>query len=393
MNESKFFRDSEAPLVLIVDDIPKNLQLLSNILNIDGYQISFASSGEQALAIAKKSQPDLILLDIMMPDMDGFEVCRRLKQSNATRNSAVIFLTGRVEPEDIIEGFKLGAVDYVTKPFNAVELLSRVRSHIELKLSRDKIMKQNEQLVKYQEELQQAIASKDKFFSIISHDLRGPFSGFIGLSDLLANEYDELSTTEISQIAKNMNVAANRLFAFLENLLEWSKAQMGRIEYEPHRIMLHDTIDSNIELISDTAREKNISIRNEIGKNDSVYADSDMLNTMLRNLLSNAVKYSNKNGEIVLSSLPAKSDFYKLCVSDNGVGMNQETLKKIFRIDSKFTNPGTNNEKGSGLGLILVKELAEKSGGSVEVKSMLGEGSQFSITLPMSSHQINSVKR
>ena len=193
------------PLILIVDDIPKNLQVLSSILSFEGYQISFASSGSQALNIIETSLPDLILLDIMMPIMDGYEVCKILKSNPRTKDIPIIFLTGKVEAEDIVHGLKIGAVDYITKPFNSAELLSRVHTHIELKLSRDAIVKYNYELEESKKQLLELNASKDKFFSIIAHDLRSPFTGFIGLSQLLSEEYDSINKEELSKIGSSMN--------------------------------------------------------------------------------------------------------------------------------------------------------------------------------------------
>lgn len=381
------------PLVLIVDDIPKNLQILSNILNTEGYQISFASNGLQALSVCEATKPDLILLDIMMPEMDGFEVCQRLKSNDTTKYIPIIFITGKAEMDDIVHGFKLGAVDYVTKPFNAIELISRVRNHIELKLSRDVIVQYNHQLKSTQDELKQTIASKDKFFSIIAHDLRGPFSGFLGLSELLADEYEMLAKEEISQIATSMNKAAKRLFNFLENLLDWSRAQMGRMDYNPFVFELSDLVDRYIGLLQTTAAEKNIKLINEVPDQTSVFADNNMLGTILRNLLSNAIKFTNNGGEVRVGIEGETEGLYKVSVTDNGIGMTQEALEKIFRIDTKFTTPGTNNETGTGLGLVLCKELVDMHGGKIEVFSEKKVGTKFVFTIPNARKKFADIEK
>lgn len=370
------------PLILIVDDIPKNLQVLSSILNSENYQISFASNGKQALSVVETTLPDLILLDIMMPEMDGFEVCERLMSDPRTKHIPIIFLTGKVETEDIVKGFSLGAVDYVTKPFNAVELLSRVRNHLELKLSKDAIVSYSKQLEKYQEELKQVIASKDKFFSIIAHDLRGPFSGFIGLSELLVDEYEALEKEEISQIADSMNKAAKRLFEFLENLLEWSRSQMGRMEYNPIRIDLKSLFERNVALISDTAEKKEITLISEAEQGMAVKADNYMLNTIMRNLLSNAVKFTKPGGNVTVAAFNGDSEFVTIKVIDNGVGMNEDIKQKLFNIETKYSTPGTANESGTGLGMILCKELVDKNGGNISVESEKNVGTTFTVTLP-----------
>lgn len=368
------------PLILIVDDIPKNLQLLSSILNSEGFQIAFASSGVQALSVVGITKPDLILLDIMMPDMDGFEVCRRIKSNESLVDIPIIFLTGRIEPEDLAQGFQLGAVDYILKPFNTTELLSRVRTHIELKFARDRLRDYNNQLTEYQNELQQTIAAKDKFFSIISHDLRGPFSGFIGLSELLRVDIETMDRDEIVQIATSMNNGAKRLFNLLENLLEWANAQLGRIHYKPTKLDFHVVVEKIIQLNSNTAGEKKIKLSNLIQPDTNVIADYNMINTVVRNLLSNALKFTPSGGEIKIDSQDVNGS-YEILVKDTGVGMDEATISKLFRIDTKISNPGTNNESGSGLGLLLCNELLLAHSTKLSVESELEVGTTFSFEL------------
>jgi signal transduction histidine kinase len=378
--EFDFNLEDKKALILIVDDIPKNLQVLSNILNIEGYQISFASNGKQALSVVESTLPDLILLDVMMPEMDGYEFASKLKSDPRTKDIPIIFLTGKAEPEDIVKGFKHGAVDYVTKPFNSLELMTRVNTHLELKFAKDRMQSYNSKLKEYQEELKQVISSKDKFFSIIAHDLRGPFSGFIGLSEILNEEYENLEQEEIANIAKNMNKAAKRLFSFLENLLEWSSTQMGRMEYNPHNIDIFDIAEKNMQLLSNNAEEKDNELIIEIPKQTYAFADSNMVNTIFRNLISNAIKFTEK-GKIRISH-KMEGDLLVIEVSDNGVGMNEKIMDQLFRIENKSSSPGTRNESGSGLGLILCRELVQKNGGEINVSSKPGKGTTFEFTLP-----------
>ncbi len=379
-NIAKF---DKKPLILIVDDIPKNLQVLSSILNKEGYQISFAANGSQALSVVNTTDPDLILLDIMMPEMDGYEVCKILKSQEETRDIPVIFLTGKAETDDIIEGLKIGAVDYITKPFNSTELLTRVKTHLELKLSRDAIVHYNKQLEEAQDELKVLNANKDKFFSIVAHDLRGPFSGFMGLSELLTEDFDQLEKEEIMQIGDSLNKAAKRLFSLIENLLEWSRAQMGRIEYIPSNVDLYDAVEKIIQIFKDTADNKNIEMLNNIEKDTYVFADNDMLSTILRNLSSNALKFTPRGGSINYSTGKNDNSFIEISISDSGVGMSEEVIDKIFRIDTKHSTPGTEKEQGTGLGLLLCKEFVEKNGGKISVESKINEGTTFTFTLPV----------
>lgn len=381
MNNS-FTELPRKPLILIVDDIPKNLQVLSSILSNYGYQISFASNGKQALSVIKTGKPDLILLDIMMPEMDGYEVCKILKEKEDTANIPVIFLTGISEMTDIIKGLQIGAVDYVTKPFNSTELTIRVKTHLELKLARDTIIEYVNELQQTQDELKQANANKDKFFSIIAHDLRGPFSGFLGLSELLTTEFDQLEKTEIVQIGESLNKAAKRVFELIENLLEWARAQMGRIEFTPVQINLQEAIDRISKIFKATANNKDISLENNVDDDIIVFADNNMLNTILRNLTSNALKYTVRGGKITYSSNAQDDNSIEINVTDTGVGMKEEVMEKLFRIDVKHSTPGTEKEQGTGLGLLLCKEFVEKHNGKISVKSVLNQGSTFTFTLP-----------
>ncbi|MGE5478853.1 MAG: response regulator [Chloroflexota bacterium] len=375
------FTESKTPLILIVDDIPKNLQVLSNILTTQNYNISFASNGAKALSVLQTIKPDLILLDIMMPELDGFEVCERIKNTAETKDIPVIFITGKAESEDIVRGLKIGAVDYITKPFNSIELLSRVKVHLDLKFSRDAIVKYNSKLKEYQEELKAVIASKDKFFSIIAHDLRSPFSGFLGLSEMLSEEFENLKQEDITQIAESMNKAAKRLFSLLENLLEWSRAQMGKLEYNPTAIRLQEAFQRNASIARIAAKEKNINIEIDVAENEIAWADSNVLNTVLRNLLSNAIKFTYNGGSVRILTQNL-DDSYAVSVCDNGSGMAPEAISKLFSLETKQSTPGTNNEQGSGLGLLLCKELVEMNKGTITVQSEKGVGSIFTFTLP-----------
>lgn len=381
-------KKDKTPLILIVDDIPKNLQVLSNILNKEGFNIAFASNGDQALMSISEVKPDLILLDIMMPEVDGYEVADKLKSNKETSEIPIIFLTGKAETEDIVKGFKHGAVDYITKPFNSVELISRVNTHLSLKLSKDELHRKNNELQLIRKELEETIASKDKFFSIISHDLKGPFSGFLGLSGMLADEYEDLTGEEIANIGVSLNSAANRLFSLLENLLNWSRTQLGRMEYAPYSIKLNEIVDKNIKIQLQTAQSKGIQLINEIKNDYLVYADENMLNTILRNLISNAIKFTDKDGYVKVYA-ESEEDFMVIYVEDNGLGMKKSAKEKIFRIDSKYSTHGTNNEKGTGLGLILCKELVETQGGKISFESEENKGTKFYFSIPKTKEVIN----
>jgi len=367
--------DRKKPLILIVDDTPKNIQVLGKTLHEIGYNVSIATSGSQALDSVRKESPDLILLDIQMPEMDGFEVCKILKANPDTKEIPVIFLTAVIDSEKIVQGFEIGAVDYITKPFHTAELTMRVATHIEIKQSREKIRKTNEQL-------KELNATKDKFFSIIAHDLKNPFNTLLGFSKLLFENAPNYTTDQIQQYAQIMNHTAKQSYALLENLMQWAKSQTEKIKISPRNSSMNELLSITIPIVNGSALKKNITIENNISTEDLVYADNSLTTTILRNILTNAIKFTHTNGKIIVST-QRKDDFLEVSITDTGVGIEPMNMDKLFRIDSKVTGHGTDNEEGTGLGLILCKEFVEKQGGTIWANSEVGKGSAFTFTLPL----------
>jgi len=367
--------------VLIVDDIAENLQVLGNILNELDIEFSYATSGKEALEAVSFNKPDLILLDVNMPEMTGFEVCEILKKNPDTRDIPVIFLTAKTEPEDVIKGLTVGGIDYVTKPFNTKELTARVNSHLELSISRRIITAQKDELHKLNIQLEETIASKDKFFSIIAHDLKSPFNTLIGFSDLLLKTFDDREPEEIKKLLKHINDSSLLGFNLLNNLLEWSRSQTGKIKYEPVLFDFAQLVDEVIDLHSGTAEKKKIKLDGSGLAIGEVNADRKMIYTVLRNLVSNALKFTQPGGEIRISGKDMGNEF-EISVSDSGVGIPANKLDKLFSISENISTQGTDNETGTGLGLLLCKEFVEKNGGKIRVQSAVGKGSEFLFTIP-----------
>ena len=242
-----------------------------------------------------------------------------------------------------------------------------------------------EALEKYSEELNQLNITKDKFFSIIAHDLKNPFITLLGFSDMLIHEYDELTEEEKLQYITEIRNSAKSSHELLENLLEWSRSQTGRLEYEPHQFDIYELVRRNFLLLNPMAKTKGIQLICEVKENSSVYGDFDMVNTVIRNLISNAVKFTNKGGEIRIST-ETENGFLKLCICDNGVGMDEIALNKLFKLGEQNTTRGTSKESGSGLGLILCKEFIEKNFGKIWAESKIGDGSRFNFTIPITSN-------
>ncbi len=394
--------------ILIVDDLPENLQVLGSTLNSQSYRVAFATSGKQALGIAQAKTPDLILLDIQMPEMDGYETCKLLKQDNRTKDIPVIFLTAKNDIEDIVTGLQHGAVDYITKPFNQSELLARVSTHLKVKYYQDYIFKQNtellssqaqiardaqklitlnEELMESEHQLKISNKSKDKLFSIISHDLRGPFAGLLGLGQLMVDEYENLSEIEKKDMIINITLAANRLFNLVENLLVWSRSQLNSIEFVPENNIVIKIIEKTTLYYTSLLEKKNLRLE-IIGSDDLVaFCDSAMLSTVIRNLISNAIKFTPIGGEIKIQITKTNNSEILVQVIDNGVGMSADDIKNVFQLDIKVSNPGTEDEPGTGLGLMLCKEFIEKHKGSIWIESELKIGTKVCFTLPITSKQ------
>lgn len=242
--------------------------------------------------------------------------------------------------------------------------------------------KKNAEAIKnYAEELIQSNKTKDKFFSILAHDLRNPFITILGFSDLLITDYNELTDEERLFYVEEMKKSAEISHNLLQNLLQWSRSQTGRIEFRPANVNLKNVILSNIEITKPTAERKQITLSTNVRDDIFVFADEDMINTVIRNLLTNALKFTNKSGEVQLV-VKINDNFVETSVCDNGVGMDEEAMSKLFRLDFSLSQPGTDNEMGTGLGLILCKEFIEKNGGVINVQSQLGKGSKFSFKLP-----------
>ncbi len=230
--------------------------------------------------------------------------------------------------------------------------------------------------------------TKDKLFSIIAHDLKSPFTSILGFSQLLIENIRKYDITKTELFLGYINSHSKSTFTLLENLLSWAKSQTGKISYQPEKLNFNEIVKQVIDLSSLVAKVKKISLNYFLSENVTVFADKNMLDSILRNLISNAIKFTNEGGTIDIYAI-SENDAVEITVSDNGVGMTEEVMKKLFSIDKNHTSIGTNNEKGTGLGLIICKEFVEKHGGKISVESLVGEGTSFKFTLPNNEQLIS----
>jgi two-component system sensor histidine kinase/response regulator len=362
--------------ILIVDDVMSNVLLLKVLLTNEKFAIATASNGRQALEQVEKENPDLVLLDVMMPDMSGFEVAQHLKSNPNTADIPIIFLTALNSTADIVKGFQVGANDFISKPFNKEELIIRVTHQISLVAAKRLILSKTE-------ELQRTIAGRDKLYSVIAHDLRSPMGSIkMVLNMLILNLPSEKIGAEMYELLTMANQTTEDVFSLLDSLLKWTKSQIGKLNVVYQDVDLVEVTDGVIEIFSMVASLKKIRIREMKPEKMMVNADIDMLKTVVRNLLSNAIKFSKENSE-VLVKMEEVDGMAVVSVQDYGCGISEEGQKKLLHTDTHFSTFGTNNEEGSGLGLLLCKDFVVKNGGKLWFTSKEGEGSIFSFSIPV----------
>ncbi|MDR1707612.1 MAG: hybrid sensor histidine kinase/response regulator [Prevotella sp.] len=362
--------------ILVVDDVMTNILLLQVLLDKEGFNVITANNGEIAIDIITKEIPDLILLDVNMPNMDGFEVIKEIKKYSLYREIPVIFLTAINDIDSIVKGFKMGVSDYITKPFNKEELMARIIHQLSLLTAKRIIIKRTHVLKK-------TILDRDKMYSVIAHDLRSPMASMKIIMNSIMNDADKTKMDPAMYELLNMaNKTTEDIFSLLDNLLKWTKFQIGKQVVIPQNIDLVLISKGIVDVFSNVASLKNIKIEfdSEI-KYANVYTDIDMVKSCVRNLLSNAIKFSYEGG-IVKVRLQESDDSYILSVTDNGCGISEANQQKLLNVNTHYTSYGTAQEEGSGLGLLLTMEFVNKNNGKLWFESKEGKGSTFFISLP-----------
>jgi two-component system sensor histidine kinase/response regulator len=323
----------------------------------------------------KAEKPDLILLDVMMPDISGFDTAVILKKNPETADIPIIFLTALNNPSDLVKGFQVGANDFLTKPFNKEELVVRVMHQITLVAAKRLIQKQNE-------ELRATISNRDKMYSVIAHDLRSPMASIRMVLNLVVTAMSpDLIGPELFELLDKANRESEECHDLLDNLLKWTKSQTGRLSVVLQDLDLDDIIPGVVDIFEMIAQTKKIKLVYKAPSEPIVVrADNDMFKTVLRNFLSNAIKFSPEDSNIEIS-LSKEGEFAKVSVRDHGVGIAPDRIDNIFHKGE--TTYGTGGEEGSGLGLQLCADFSRKIGGDVKVESELGKGSVFSVFVPL----------
>ena len=361
--------------ILIVDDVVSNVLLLKILLTNEKFQVCTANCGNMCIEQAKAEKPDLILLDVMMPDINGFDTAVILKKDPETQDIPIIFLTALNNPSDLVHGFQVGANDFLTKPFNKEELVMRVMHQIQLVAAKRIIVRQNE-------ELKRTISNRDKMYSVIAHDLRSPMASIRMVLNLAVNVISpDVVGQEIFELIDKANRESEETHDLLDNLLKWTKSQTGRLNVVYQDIELDDVVPGVVDIFRMIAEMKKIKLEYlPASEKITVHADNDMIKTVIRNFLSNAVKFTPE-GKSIEVYYQREGDFVRICVRDHGVGIAADRVDSIFHKGE--TTYGTGGEEGSGLGLQLCQDFARKNGGDAYVESVEGEGSTFSFTIPL----------
>jgi signal transduction histidine kinase len=406
--------------ILLIEDNRGDVALFNEFLKESdiNYRLTHSASLKETTTLHGAGLFDIILLDLGLPDSNGIDTLKKIKEYFP--NTAIIILTGWDDGDTALEALRQGAQDYLIKNRMNPDIVSRSIKYsierkkigellhtsedryrqlnaelekkvsertTELELLNHKLQKELSERIKIEEELRKSQtqlielnATKDKFFNIVAHDLKNPFTSLLGSTELLFQNIEILDQAGIKKLAVILNDSAKSGYAILQNLLDWSRSQTGLLKINPENLNLKTVIDENILNLELFSSNKDIDVISEVHPDTGIYADKNMVNTILRNLISNALKFSYRSGKIKIMAYPDKA-YVVVSVSDKGMGIPADKIDKLFRIDTKFSMPGTENEQGTGLGLKLCKEFVEKQGGKIWVTSEENKGSDFRFTL------------
>ena len=363
---------SQVSKILIVDDVQLNLDLMKEILSEQGYLIATAINGKSAIAKAKAHKFDLILLDVILPDINGFEVCSHLKANAQTHDIPIIFLTAKKEKDSIIEGFNLGAVDYISKPFIREELLARVNLHLSLRHFQ-------EELIRSKEMAEASAQAKASFLANVSHEIRTPMNGIIGMIDILKRTP---LTEEQHEYIDIIGISGENLLMIINDVLDFSKIEAGQITFEHIRFNLCDEVNEVIKILRYKAVQKGLDLSFEIAPDvpQLLIGDPLRLKQVLINLCNNAIKFTEEGYVHVFVKLVKLSENavrLHVEVQDTGIGISKENQSKLFKSFSQAEASTTRKFGGTGLGLAISKNLVQMMGGEIGINSEEGKGAIF----------------
>jgi signal transduction histidine kinase len=370
------FIDLKGRRILAVDDDRINLRIIGGILRHEGYEICEASSGEQALELYASFDPNLVLLDVMMPGIDGFTTCRTLKKTYGDKCAPVIFVTAKSEADDVVMGFDAGGVDYLTKPFRPKEVVARIRTH----LSNQQLVEQQKHLVS---QLSKANADKDRFLGMCAHDLRNPLSSIRGLAELMDEDAIGVLTPEQKEIVQTIHGASQSMLQLVNELLDVATIEGGQLKLDKTPTSVAEIVERSVHLSNMEAAKKNTRIEMvRANGNPFVDVDRNKIRQVVDNIISNAVKYSPK-GSIVTVVIHADAKVAGFAVRDSGPGIPDSERHMLFKDYGRLSAKPTGGEKSTGLGLAICRKIVEAHNGTIGVENIPGRGAEFIVSLPL----------
>jgi len=376
-------RDTGEHTILIVDDMPANLGVLTSHLERHGYTAVVAQGGEECISRAEFVRPDLILLDVMMPGLDGFETCRRLKASPATRDIPVIFMTALTDTADKLTGFSVGGIDYVTKPLDGAEVLARIDTHLTVHGLRLKLEAQNRRLeaeIEARRETEAALLRSntelEQLAYVASHDMQEPLRMVASYLQLVAQRYKGQLDADADEFIGYAVDGAKRMQALINDLLAYSRVGTKARPFEPtdcNRVVEIALGNLTVAIAETGAQVTRDSL-------PTLKGDASQLLQLFQNLIANAIKFKRDEAPKVHITAQAEDGFWRFSVSDNGIGIAPEYFERIFVLFQRLHGRG--DYPGTGIGLAICKKIVERHGGEISVQSTLGEGSTFTFTIP-----------
>ncbi len=396
--------------ILIVDDSQNNLLSIEVALEGGGYSFSRALSGREALRVLLHDQDfSLILLDVKMPIMDGYETAELIYERDSLKDIPIIFITAHdYEEAAMFKGYRTGAVDFIRKPFNPEMLRTKVAVFAEifrknqlLKKQEERLKASNEKLVILNAELENRVTertaelldlntelralnlSKDRFLSVISHDLRNPLGSILVSAEFMNKHAAKITEKQMLSLSGIIHKTAKEILQQLNDLVDWAMKQREKSKFSPCKLDLKGVVDQSLELLGSFASQKKIRLANDVYEGIYINGDENMLRSILQNVITNAIKFTSIGGEPIRVTANIMKNEVEICITDHGTGMSDEVIRAFLDFKGNKSELGTEKERGSGLGLLLVREFISQHGGSIAIESELGVGTKFRFTVPV----------
>jgi two-component system, sensor histidine kinase and response regulator len=358
---------SKSRHLMVVEDNPLDARILSALLNREGFTWDHVPTARMAVSLASKKDFDLILMDMLLPDSTGLQLFEDLNKIDALKGVPIIAISANSEKSRIVEAIRKGFHDYVTKPFHGEELMMRINQQLTMRQSA--------------KELSDLNLEKARFFAILAHDIKSPFNALLGFSKLLVESSAKSEEVDRVQYSMFIHESAKSLHTLLENVLGWAAMQSGTLKPKLEKIEISAMVDEIFPLYESTAQSKQIKMIKDV-RHHEITTDQNMASAVLRNLLSNALKFTPFGGEVIITT-QMQNNFFDLSVRDTGQGMAESEVAKLFSLDPSRIKTGTAGEQGTGLGLALCHDFMAALGGTIQVESMVGQGTKFTVAFPL----------